>query len=257
MIKRVFALSIFFLLLVSCSNDSEPPATEEKEIFISAAASLSGALDKIKENYETIHPEVTLTLNLSGSGKLAQQIQQGAPVDVYLSANQYWMDVLKQDNLILHNTRINFTKNKLAMITHDGSNKEIRSLKNLVSDSSSQIAIGNPKSVPAGNYAKEALTNLGLWDKLTDHFVYAKDVSQVLTYVESENAEIGFVYGSDLYRTKSAQILKEIDSNLYSPIVYPAAVLDSSENPMLAKEFLEYLQSDSAQTILKNHGFTE
>ncbi|ASN03815.1 molybdate ABC transporter substrate-binding protein [Virgibacillus necropolis] len=252
MVKRLVAICFLFSILVACSESSD---TVEKELFISAAASLSGALEKISEDYEAENPNVNLTLNFSGSGKLAQQIQQGAPVDVFLSADQYWMDVLEHDNLISPNTRMNFAKNSLVLITHKDSNKKVNSLKDINPNSLGQIAIGNPESVPAGKYAKEALTNVGLSDKLIGHFVYAKDVRQVLTYVESGNVEIGFVYGTDLHRAENVQALMEIDSSLYPPIIYPAAVMSTTEHPELAKDFVEYLQSDSAQVILENYGF--
>ncbi|WP_404450718.1 molybdate ABC transporter substrate-binding protein [Virgibacillus necropolis] len=253
--RQLVILCMFFSLLVACSSGPESSDTEKKEIFISAAASLSGALKKISEDFEAEHPNVNITLNFSGSGKLAQQIQQGAPVDVFLSADQNWMDVLEQDNLILPGTRVNFAKNSLVFISQKETDKKIHTLKDIDPGSIGQIAIGNPKSVPAGNYTKEALTNLGLWDNLIEHFVYAKDVRQVLTYVESGNAEVGFVYGSDLHRTESVQVLTEVDSDLYSPVVYPAAVLSTGESPELAKVFLSYLQSDSAQAVLENYGF--
>ncbi|ASK61788.1 molybdate ABC transporter substrate-binding protein [Virgibacillus phasianinus] len=255
MVKRLFMLCMLLSTLVACdSTESTDPSN--KELFISAAASLSGALNEISEKFEANNPNVTITLNMSGSGKLAQQIQQGAPVDVFLSADQHWMDVLASDNLLLSSTRINFTKNNLVLITQKKSPGIVRGLNELSKESFDQIAIGNPKSVPAGSYAKDALTNLGLWDELKDSFVFAKDVSQVLTYIETGNAEIGFVYGSDLHRAEGVKVLTEIDKELYTPIVYPAAVLSESEQPELAKEFLSFIQSDSAQTILKNYGFS-
>lgn len=254
--KRLFVICLLFSTLAACSqSESSDPA--KKEIFVSAAASLSDALEKISEDFEADHPAMHVILNFSGSGKLAQQIQQGAPVDVFLSADQHWMNVLDDDKLISPNTRMDFTKNKLVLITQKENNTQINSLKEINPKSVGQIAIGNPESVPAGSYAKEALTKLGLWDKLIDHFVYAKDVRQVLTYVESENAEIGFVYGSDLHRTDGVKIHTEINADLYTPIVYPAAVISTSENPTLAKDFLNYLQSDSAQSVLENYGFTK
>lgn len=256
MVKRLLVLCLLFSILTACSQP-ESSNPEQNEIFVSAAASLSEGLKKISEDFEAKYPDTRVTLNFSGSGKLAQQIQQGAPVDVFLSADQHWMDVLEHDKLILSNTRENFARNRLVLITQEGNNTQIdSSLKEINPNSIGQIAIGNPKSVPAGSYAKDALINLGLWDKLMKHFVYAKDVRQVLTYVESGNTEIGFVYGSDLHRASGVKVCTEIDADLYTPIVYPAAVLSASDNPKLAKQFLDYLQTDAAQTILKKVGFS-
>ncbi|MFZ3577692.1 molybdate ABC transporter substrate-binding protein [Virgibacillus sp. DJP39] len=254
--NRLITLCLLLALLVACSDSESTNDGNKKEIFIAAAASLSGALEKISTNYEEEHPNVDIVLNFSGSGKLAQQIQQGAPVDIFLSADQHWMNVLEDDNLVIPETRSNFAQNKLVLITQQENTIKVNKLMNLEPTTIGQIAIGNPKSVPAGNYAKKALTNVKMWDKLTPEFVYAKDVRQVLTYVESGNAEIGFVYGSDLYRAKNVRVLEGIDSTLYPPIVYPGAVLSTSKHLDSAKNLLAFLQSDSSQDILRNYGFS-
>lgn len=254
MIKQRLWIFLLLFTLIGCS-DTETSNTGKKEIFISAAASLTGALDEIKASFEKLHPDIHITYNLGGSGKLAQQIQQGAPVDVFMSADQHWMNVLAKDQLILPKTQINFAQNNLVLITNEANETNIDSLTDLNSDRVGQIGIGNPKSVPAGNYAKEALTNLKLWESLTPHLVYAKDVRQVLTYVESGNVQFGFVYESDLKRTNEVKVVTKIDSELLSPIVYPAAVVTTSKNQDAAKEFLKFLQSDKVKTILDNYGF--
>src|SRR5699024_10508558 len=118
-----------------------------------------------------------------------------------------------------------------------------------------QIAIGNPDSVPAGKYAEEALKNSGLWKQIQEKFIYAKDVRQVLTYVETGNADIGFVYGSDLYRTEAVEVVTIAEGSLFEPIVYPAAAVSSSETTVVAKAFVAYLESETVQDILEKNGF--
>ncbi|WP_188455422.1 molybdate ABC transporter substrate-binding protein [Virgibacillus oceani] len=246
------------LILAGCTNnDTSTKEKETAEIFVSAAASLSDAITEIKNVYEAENPGSTITLNFGGSGKLAQQIQQGAPVDVFLSANQNWMDVLEGEKLILEDTRTNFTKNSLVMIGKKDATLNLDSFKDMNHDTLNQIAIGNPESVPAGNYAKEVLETLNKWDELKDKFVYAKDVSQVLAYVESGNTEIGFVYSSDVLRSDKVEIIDEADQNWHSPIVYPAAVTSSSDHNKEASSFVKFLQSDKAQSILAENGFTK
>ncbi|WP_099158994.1 molybdate ABC transporter substrate-binding protein [Virgibacillus ndiopensis] len=249
-------LTCFFILSGCTENNTSKEDKESTEIFVSAAASLSEAIATISKAYEEKNPGVTVTLNFSGSGKLAQQIQQGAPVDVFLSANQNWMEVLEGEKLIIEDTRITFTRNELVMIGKKNSELKLDSFNNLNQTNIDQIAIGNPESVPAGNYAKEVLVKLDKWDELKDKFVYAKDVSQVLAYVESGNTEIGFVYGSDMLRSNKVKLLDVANDNWHSPIVYPAAVTSASEHAKASKKFVEFLQSDTAQSILDANGFT-
>ncbi|MEN1966551.1 molybdate ABC transporter substrate-binding protein [Lentibacillus sp. N15] len=254
---RSLLLSTLFisLLLAGCQHNT-PSDQKTTEIFVSAAASLSDAMDEIKQEYESAHPDVNLTFNFGGSGKLAQQIQQGANVDVFLSANQDWMDVLADEKMIVADTRSDFVKNKLVMIGKKNADLNWTTFKD-IDASVGQIAIGNPDSVPAGNYAKEVLTHLDKWDALKDKFVYAKDVTQVLSYVESGNTAIGFVYQSDVLRSNSVEVLAEANKNWYTPIVYPAAVTSSSENRDEADDFISFLTSDEGQAILADYGFAK
>ncbi|WP_106495710.1 molybdate ABC transporter substrate-binding protein [Lentibacillus sp. Marseille-P4043] len=256
--KRILLLltCLLFPFLASCNQtDSADSDTGTTEIFVSAAASLSGAMKEISKEYEEKNPNVTISFNFSGSGKLAQQIQQGAPVDVFLSANQKWMDVLGNEKLILQDTRIDFAKNTLVMIGKKDAHLPLDSFTS-IQPTIAQIAIGNPESVPAGSYAKEALQHIDKWDALTDQFVYAKDVTQVLSYVESGNTAIGFVYGSDTLRSDKVNVLAEAKADWYTPIVYPGAVTSTSDNTEAAKDFVTFLTSDHAQKTLADFGFT-
>lgn len=252
--KYVKLLSfIFILLLISgCSNQTNDA---EHKILVSAAASLSGPLNEIVDEFQKQYPDTVVTLQFGASGKLAQQIQQGAPVDVFLSADEKRMDILAAQNMILSNTKTAFTKNKLVLIANKNSNVSIDSLNELPSSKQSQITIGNPESVPAGTYARQALKKVGVWDSLKGDLVFTKDVRQVLTYVESGNTDLGFVYASDLKRSDLVKEVTGIDKGLYEPIIYPAAVTSSSEETEKAKLFVEFLKSEKAQSILANAGF--
>ncbi|MGP4107823.1 molybdate ABC transporter substrate-binding protein [Virgibacillus sp. L01] len=245
-------LALSLLINAGCSNQE---STEEHKLFISAASSLSNVLSKLGDEFESEHPNTTLTLNYGASGKLAQQIQQGAPVDLFLSADQKWMDNLSEQKMILENTRANFTENKLVLVSANNTNTPIDNLKGLMNTGLDQVALGNPESVPAGSYAKEVLTASGLWQDIQNKLVYAKDVRQVLTYVESGNTDIGFVYASDLKRSNMVTEVKKINKSLYGPIEYPTAVMASSDTKEKAKTFINFLQSDEAQSILAEYGF--
>lgn len=262
----IFMLLIISLLLAGCSStetsgdsNNEPKEKTEKieektPLTISAAVSLTDALEEIKELYEKDH-SVELTFNLSGSGTLAQQIQQGAPVDIFISANQEWMNTLQEDDLVNTSTREDITGNKIVLITSKDSKIKYESVDQIVAADVDQIAIGNPESVPAGKYTEEILHNLKKWDELKDQFVLAKDVRQVLTYVETGNADIGFVYESDAVTSDNIDILATIDESLHDPIIYPGAVLADTKHVKEAEEFLKFLETEESQNILEKYGF--
>lgn len=247
------AFLVIALSMTSCSSNQQSP--KEHEVFISAAASLSSVLSEVTNAFESDNPNTTITLNYGASGKLAQQIQQGAPVDVFLSADQKWMDNLADQDMIINDSRTDFTRNKLVLVTSENATLSIKSLQDLTASGIGQIGIGSPKSVPAGDYAKQALIASGIWEDIESQLVYAKDVRQVLTYVESGNTDIGFVYASDLEQSESANKATVIDESLYEPIVYPAAVMSSSTVAEQAKGFIQFLQTDKARAILNKYGF--
>ncbi|GIN22329.1 MAG TPA: molybdate ABC transporter substrate-binding protein [Bacillus bacterium] len=260
----IFMLTIASLLFAGCSNDtssktnrdSEEKVEEKTPLTVSAAVSLTDALEEIKEMYEKEHP-VELTFNLGGSGTLAQQIQQGAPVDIFISANQEWMDTLEKDDLVDTSTREDVTGNKIVLITGADSKIGYKSIDEISAADVDQIAIGNPESVPAGQYSEEILHNLKKWDELEKEkkLVMAKDVRQVLTYVETGNADIGLVYESDAMTSDKIKILSTVDESLHDPIIYPGAVLAETKHEKEAEEFLKFLGTEEAQSILEKYGF--
>lgn len=260
--KNVYFMIIMLMIAVlfaGCSND-EAGANKSNEqgektpLTISAAISLSDALDEIKANYEKDHP-VELTFNLGSSGKLAQQIQQGAPVDAFISANWDWMDVLESKDLVIAETRKDVVGNNIVLIAGKNSNIDYDSIEDINPAEVGQIAIGNPKSVPAGKYAEQTLRYLGKWEALKDNLILAKDVRQVLTYVETGNVDIGLVYQSDVRISDNINVLAVAGDKAHDPIVYPAAVTVDSEHQKAATEFVEYLESEKAQHILGKYGF--
>lgn len=250
--KWLIPLIACILLLVGCS--SETTKDEPIELTISAAVSLTDALEEMQEMYENEH-NIKLTFNLAGSGTLAQQIQQGAPIDLFISANQNWMDTLENDNMIDSSTREDMTGNNLVLITHKDSSLSYQSFEEISAEDVDEIAVGNPESVPAGGYTKDTLTSLGMWESLEDLIILAKDVRQVLTYVETGNADIGFVYESDALTSENIQIVAKAEEGLHEPIVYPVAITNDSKYPEEAQAFLDYMLSEEGQDILAKHGF--
>ncbi|CAM3258072.1 molybdate ABC transporter substrate-binding protein [Filibacter tadaridae] len=259
MLKTFLLFFVLSVVLAGCSTSTNSSKEAKKpadrvELTVSAAISLTDALEEIKNIYEEDH-NVSLRFNLGGSGKLAQQIKQGAPVDAFVSANQDWMDKLEDEELILPATREDVTGNKIVLIVKKGSSVALQSIEDISAGTVEQIAIGNPESVPAGQYAEQTLQTLNKWDALKDKMVLAKDVRQVLTYVETGNVDIGFVYESDALTSKSVKILATAENGLHDPIIYPAAVLKESKYEKEASEFVAFLVTDEAQKILERHGF--
>ena len=251
-LKLFLLLLVFSLVIAACNNNESPEDTVK--ITVSAAISLTGALEEIQAIYEAEN-NVILSFNLGGSGSLAQQIQQGAPVDVFISANQEWMDTLEDADLIVGATREDITGNKLVLITGKDSPIDYESIDNISAEDIEQIAIGNPESVPAGMYSEQLLNKLDMWDILKDKLVLAKDVRQVLTYVETGNVDIGFVYESDALTSNGIKIVATAEDGLHDPVIYPAAVLKDTKHEKEASDFVRFIASDVAQEILLKHGF--
>lgn len=252
----VFILG-FVLLLTSCSTNNDTEATEQpKELTISAAASLTDAMDELKEIYEAEN-NVELTFNFAGSGKLAQQIQQGAPVDVFISANESWLDTLLEEGLIDADSTTDVTGNKLVLIAEKDTTLAYDSFSDINVKELSNIAVGKPESVPAGEYTQKALEAIDKWEEIEPYIVYAKDVRQVLTYVETGNAEIGFVYESDALSSDKVEILTESNPKEHDPIIYPGGVTTETEQEEVAEDFLAFMTSEEAQEILETYGFTK
>ncbi|MGI8313979.1 molybdate ABC transporter substrate-binding protein [Halobacillus mangrovi] len=250
MIKKTIPILLFVLFLFGCASEPEPKTT----LTISAAASLTDAIQEIANTYEETH-NVTIRMNFAGSGKLAQQIEQGAPVDLYLSANQAWMNKLVNKNLVEPDSRTDLTSNRIVLIGAKGKEQQ-GPLEELPSWSTDQqLAIGDPESVPAGTYTKQALQTIQVWGKIQSQLVFSSDVRQVLAYVKSGNVGYGFVYASDAQISEHISILSTLDPKWHKPIIYPAAILSTSDQKKEAKSFLSYLLSEPSQKILHNYGF--
>ncbi|MBR2565478.1 MAG: molybdate ABC transporter substrate-binding protein [Paenibacillus sp.] len=229
---------------------------EKVELTISAAASLTDAMQEIQANFEQANPNTSLNFNFGASGALQQQIEQGAPVDIFVSAAAKNMKALVDENLIASTDQKNLLQNSLvAIVPADGTNI-VTSEKDLTSEGIKTIAIGIPESVPAGTYAKEALTHAKLWDQLGKKLVQGKDVRQVLQYVETGNADAGFVYKTDALTSKQVKIAFEVDKNSYTPANYPLGIIDGTKHRTEAEQFYAYLQTSEVLDIFAKYGFS-
>ncbi|MFS0574996.1 molybdate ABC transporter substrate-binding protein [Sporosarcina sp. 179-K 3D1 HS] len=256
--RMALFLSIFLFssTLLGCSGGgSETSQTPKVELMVSAAASLTDALTDIKRTYESRQEGVTLTFNFGSSGKLATQIEQGAPADVFLSASEKDMDGLEAKGLIVEHSRVDFTSNSLVLISAKESTLGIPSFPEINPRSIQHLAIGEPEAVPVGWYTKEVFEHLGLWEPLQDKLVLGSDVRQVLTHVEMGNADLGVVYSSDAAISDKVKVLAEANGEWHTPIVYPGAIIRESEHQQAAQAFLDYLISDDGEELLRKCGF--
>lgn len=257
-IATILTLSLITSLgIVGCNSsdtkNKDSESQEAVELNISAAASLKEAMAKIEEEYKKVNENVTLVVNYGASGSLQQQIEQGAPCDVFISAGQKQMKALDEASLLLEGTYKDLLENDLVLIAPKDS--DVSNLDDLITNKVKHIAVGEPSSVPAGKYADEVLVNLDLKDKIKDKLVFAKDVKEVLAWTQSGNAEVGFVYYSDTINTDNIKIVETTPSTSHSAIVYPIAVIKESKKPEAAKEFEEFLLSTDGQAILKDFGY--
>lgn len=255
----------FFLMLIAlgCGADSpvpdpqpQPGGTTSQTLTISAAASLTDVMEEIKKLYEknSVH---RLVMNYGSSGALQQQIEQGAPADVFISAAQRQMNELEEKELIFSESRIDLLENAVVLIAPvSGRSNELTDFHSLTAASIGILAIGEPESVPAGRYAKEVLNSLGIWDTVEGKLVLAKDVRQVLTYVETGNADAGIVYMTDATSSNQVVVITAAPGRSHTPVTYPAAIILSTSAHEAAADFMTFLQSAAAKELFEISGFT-
>ncbi len=228
----------------------------KSNLTISAAASLKNALTDIQALYLKEKPNAKITVSYGGSGTLQQQIEQGAPVDIFLSAATSNMNTLKDKGLLDNGTIENLLQNKLVLVTPNDSTLKIDSFADITSSSIKKLALGEPKTVPAGKYAEQVFSYYKVLDKAKVKAVYAKDVTEVLTWVESVNVEAGVVYSTDAKSSDKVKVITTANTASHDPINYPGAVIKSTKQPVAAQDFLNYLTSDAAKAVFVKYGFT-
>jgi molybdate transport system substrate-binding protein len=240
---------IAVLLLQMCSIVT----VQAQTVNLSVAASMTNAFNDLIAGFSTAHPDVVFQPNYASSGSLAKQIDQGAPADIYVSANPKWMKYLVEKKLIATGTDRIFAYNKLVFISEKKSTN--LSMKNLVN--LDRIALGSPKSVPAGQYAKQAMEHAGIYAKLEQDkkLIMAKDVRQALMYADRGEVDGAFVYQTDARLATNAKILFTVPDDFYDRVSYPLGLTITGAKNAQAQAFYKYLSSPEAITILTKYGF--
>jgi molybdate transport system substrate-binding protein len=246
--SRLLPIIAFGLTLV-------PPAGAQ-EVTVSAAISMKEVVEELGRSFNQARPRVELRYNFGSSGELQQQIEAGAPVDLFISAARKQMDELERKGLILTETRRVFARNLLTVITPADARLLLRTPEQLLDPRVQKIVVGNPKTVPAGRYAEESLVALGLWERLQPKIVFAENVRQALDYVSRGEVDAGFVYVTDAITrvTEVKEAFRPPDST-YEPVTYPVAVVRDARQPALARAFLDLLVGPGGRQVLARHGF--
>lgn len=235
-----------------------PAADGQTEILVAAAASLKNAYEEeLIPMFQEEHPEIIVTGTYDSSGKLQTQIEEGLEADVFMSAATAQMDALNEEGLIQTDTIVNLLENKIVLIAPASGGEDLNSFEDIVKARS--IALGDPASVPAGQYAREALTNLGLWDQIQDRVSFGTNVTEALNQVAASSADAGIVYATDAASMpEDVRVIGEApEGSLAEPVIYPVAVVAASAHPEEARAFVDFLQTEEAMEVFESYGFAD
>lgn len=252
LIKNLLILSFVAISLVACSKENQKKNPDEKTTLnLSAAASLEQALKPIISEYEKTSGN-SVNVNLAGSGTLQKQIQEKAPVDIFISAGKKQMDLLNDKGLISESE--NLLENSLVIVSNKENPVKLKSIEDL-KNIDGKIAVAELETVPVGNYTKESLDYYKIFDQVKDKLVYGKDVKATLNMVDTKEVDVGFVYLSDAETDDLVEVSYEIDPKSHSKILYPMGKISYSENSKEKDDLYEYLKSDRAREEFERAGF--
>ncbi len=244
-------IRFFLLAVLSCVSLS----SHAEKLRVYAASSMTNVVNDIVQKFEESN-EVEVITVYGGSASLARQLAQGAPADIYISANQKWMDYLIQQQVVASDDVTNVASNELVVVApkHQDSELIIHNAASWTSNLDGlRLAIGQTNAVPAGIYAKESLQSLGVWSEVKNHLAPANNVRVALTLVERKETPLGIVYKTDAMLSEKTEIVATLPSNTHSAIIYPMAVFN---NQPVTLKFAEYMLSDQTQQLLSRFGFS-
>lgn len=239
------------------AKETTAASGEETEILVAAAASLKNAYeDKLIPMFEEANPGVIVEGTYDSSGKLQTQIEEGLDADVFMSAATKQMKALDEEGMIASDTITDLLENKIVLIVPAGNEKKLEKFEDI--EKADSIALGDPASVPAGQYSEEALTNLGIWDKIQDKVSFGTNVTEVLNQVAAASADAGIVYATDAasMADKVEVVAEAPEGSLSEKVIYPVAVVKGTAHEEVAKEFVAFLQTDKAITVFEDYGFS-
>ena len=238
-----------------------PIFSHAENVTVFAAASLNNVLTHIAQGYQSIYPNDKIQTSFAASSSLANQIKLGAPAQIFIAADRSWMDALAKKNMLVKGSRVDLLTNQLVLITLKNQSFTVvmDSKFDLANAFTGKICLGNPESVPAGQYAKQSLVALGWWDALQSRIVPTEDVRSALAFVARGECPLGVVYKTDALISDKVKIIGIFPSHSHAPIVYQLVLLKTRENQTKARassqQFWHYLQQPAAQKNFRQHGF--
>jgi len=260
----LIALSLICAMLCGCgSTATDNSATDETqtnaetqepvELLVSVAASMTDAMEELKTLYTADHTNVTITYNFGSSGSLQQQIEQGAPADIFLSAGKKQMNTLVEKSLMVDDSVKDLVQNQVVLVVP----KDAASItfEDLATEKVTRLAIGDPQSVPAGQYASEVFEKMGIANAVSGKLILAKDVREVLSWVETGNVDAGIVYSTDAQISDKVTIAATAAEDTHSPIVYPVGIIKTDNNQDAAQAFVDFLSTPAAGEVFAKYGF--
>lgn len=247
-------LKIIALIVMLCAVPLPCGSAQAEDLIISAAASLTDAFLDIEPAFEAAHPGVDVIMNFAGSGALYRQIEQGAPADVYASANPKWMQKAVSEGYVDGEDVVIFAHNALVLAVPGDNPAGVSTLSDLKGKAVRAVGIGAPQTVPAGQYAKAALEASGMFDALVPKFIFCEHVRQVLDYLARGEVDAGFVYKTDAVKAgKKVRIVEELP--LEKPVTYPVAALKESRKQKTARAFVSFIAGEKGTQLLEARGF--
>jgi len=257
---KIYGLSVMMMVWMGAGIFPFFPvaSASETELVVFAAASTTNAVTEVGEKFAARNPGHIKT-SFASSSTLAKQIANGAPVDVYISANKKWMDFLEEKNLLAQGSRFDLLSNRIVLIVPDDSHLEPVTLGPdfplAAMLDGGRLSLGDPEHVPAGIYGKKALQSLAIWESVKDHLAPMKDVRAALTLVERGEAPVGLVYATDAAISKKVRVIGVFPEESHPPIVYPVAVMSERLTPA-AERFLNFLKTPEARAVFEKYGFS-
>ncbi|WP_406533527.1 molybdate ABC transporter substrate-binding protein [Methanobrevibacter sp.] len=265
--KKMLIVAIIAIVAIVCASSvvsaglfdflGGEPDLDGQEVNLAAAASLKNVFDdKLIPMFEEKYPGVTVTATYASSGDLQTQIENGLETDVFMSAANKQMNALADEGIVDNDTNLQFLENKVVLIVPADSDINMTSFDD-IKDVEGNIAIGDPESVPAGQYAKEVLTNLGMWDEIEPKLSLGTDVTAVLNQVAQGSADCGIVYSTDALSTDDVKVICEAPEDaLDTPVIYPIASIKDTNDTEATQAFMDFLQSQEAKDVFVEYGFT-
>lgn len=232
-------------------------SAEPVSLTILAAASLTDVCDELKTRFEAENPNISVSISYGGSGALQTQIEEGAPADVFMSAAQKQMNALNEEGLMDSDSIVQLLENKVVLVVPKQGDTSVTSFEDVATDAVTMIGLGEPGSVPVGQYSEEIFESLGILDEVTAKANYGSDVRTVLSWVETSAVDCGVVYATDAYTTEDVSIVCEAPEGSCTPVIYPVGVVAASEHPDEAAAWLEFIQSEESMELFAAYGFSD